>query len=85
VRGSGQGFCYNFGRAVGSTCPALVGYLSQSMPLGIAIGYLAGGAYLLVVISALSLPETKGRDLAAADEAVALNDSLVASGQAAAS
>lgn len=67
VRGSGQGFCYNFGRAVGSICPAVVGYLSATMPLGIAIGYLAGGAYLLVIVSALSLPETQGRILTAHD------------------
>jgi len=85
VRGSGQGFCYNFGRAAGSVCPALVGYLSQTMPLGIAIGYLAGGAYLLVVISALSLPETKGRELTAEAEAFPAGDSLLASGQTAAS
>jgi MFS family permease len=63
VRGSGQGFCYNFGRAVGSICPALVGYLSEMMPLGIAIGYMAGGAYLLVILSVLTLPETRGREL----------------------
>jgi MFS family permease len=61
IRGSGQGFCYNFGRAVGAVCPALVGYLSTTMPLGAAIGYLAGAAYLLVLLSAMSLPETKGR------------------------
>jgi hypothetical protein len=65
VRGSGQGFCYNFGRAVGSICPALVGYLSDSMPLGLAIGYMAVGAYLLVILSALTLPETKGHELSA--------------------
>ena len=63
VRGSGQGFSYNFGRAVGSLFPAMVGYLSTTMSLGIAIGYMAGGAYLLVVVSALSLPETQGREL----------------------
>lgn len=63
VRGSGQGFCYNFGRAVGSVCPALVGYMSETMPLGIAIGYMAAGAYSLVILSALTLPETKGREL----------------------
>ena len=67
VRGSGQGFCYNFGRAVGAVCPAVIGYLSTTMPLGIAIGYLAGGAYLLVIVSALSLPETQGRILTAHD------------------
>ncbi len=63
VRGSGQGFCYNFGRAVGASCPALVGSLSETMPLGIAIGYMAAGAYLLVILSALTLPETRGREL----------------------
>lgn len=67
VRGSGQGFCYNFGRAVGAVCPAVVGKLSATMPLGLAIGYLAGGAYLLVVVSALSLPETRGRELGNVD------------------
>ena len=63
VRGSGQGFCYNFGRAAGASCPALVGSMSETMPLGIAIGYLAAGAYLLVILSALTLPETRGREL----------------------
>ena len=63
VRGSGQGFCYNVGRAVGSIGPALVGYMSGTMPLGIAIGYLAAGAYLLVILSVLTLPETRGHEL----------------------
>ena len=65
VRGSGQGFCYNVGRAVGSIGPGLVGYMSGFMPLGIAIGYLAAGAYLLVIVSVLALPETKGSELTA--------------------
>lgn len=63
LRGSGQGFCYNFGRAVGATCPAVIGHLSNSIPLGLAIGYLAAGAYALVVVVALLLPETGGREL----------------------
>jgi MFS family permease len=63
VRGSGQGFCYNVGRAVGSIGPALVGRLSETMPLGIAISYMAAGAYLLVILSVLTLPETRGREL----------------------
>lgn len=70
IRGSGQGFCYNFGRAVGSVFPALIGYMSSSMSLGIAIGYLAAGAYLLVVVVCLLMPETQGRELRAADLAV---------------
>jgi MFS family permease len=67
VRGSGQGFCYNVGRAIGSIGPALVGYMSGVMPLGIAIGYLAAGAYLLVILSVLTLPETRGRELTVCD------------------
>jgi MFS family permease len=70
VRGAGQGFCYNAGRAVGSLGPALVGYLSGTIPLGIAIGYLAAGAYLLVILSVLALPETKGRELTPASDPV---------------
>ena len=65
LRGSGQGFCYNFGRAAGAFSPALVGYLSTTMPLGEVIGYMAAGGYLLVIVACLPLPETQGRDLAA--------------------
>ena len=64
LRGSGQGFCYNFGRAAGALSPALVGYLSTTMPLGEVIGLLAAGGYLLVILVCLPLPETRGRDLA---------------------
>ncbi|MBV8097452.1 MAG: MFS transporter [Acetobacteraceae bacterium] len=65
VRGSGQGFCYNFGRAVGALFPVLVGYFSKRMPLGEAIGIFAGGAYMIVVAAALMLPETRGKTLVA--------------------
>ena len=65
MRGSGQGFCYNFGRAVGAACPPIVAYLSNSMPLGHAIGIVGGSAYLMVIIAALSLPETRGKMLLA--------------------
>jgi MFS family permease len=70
VRGSAQGFCYNFGRAVGAICPALVGYLSPSLTLGVAIGVMAVSGYLLVIVSALMLPETAGRELEADGEPV---------------
>ena len=63
VRGSAQGFCYNFGRATGAVCPALVGYLSGSLTLGVAIGVVAACAYCLVILAALLLPETAGREL----------------------
>jgi MFS family permease len=70
VRGSAQGFCYNFGRAVGAICPALVGYLSASLTLGVAIGVMAVAGYLLVIVAALILPETAGRELEADGEPV---------------
>lgn len=63
IRGSGQGFCYNFGRAIGAIFPALIGFLSARMGLGQAIGIFAGAAYGVLVIAALSLPETRGKRL----------------------
>ena len=33
------------------------------MPLGVAIGVFAAGAYGLVIIATLLLPETRGREL----------------------
>jgi MFS family permease len=63
VRGSGQGFSYNAGRAAGALFPALVGLLSASMSLGAAIGVFAAVAYGLLVIAAYCLPETRGKEL----------------------
>lgn len=65
VRGSGQGFCYNFGRGMGALFPALVGYLSQTMPLANAMALFAASAYGLFFLAALALPETRGRVLTA--------------------
>lgn len=65
IRGSGQGFAYNFGRGFGAFFPALVGLFSARMPLGSAIALFALSAYLLMVIGVLLLPETRARDLTA--------------------
>lgn len=65
LRGSGIGFCFNIGRAIGALFPALVGYISASMPLGQAIGIFTVAAYGLIIVAALLLPETKGRSLSA--------------------
>jgi hypothetical protein len=65
MRGSGQGFTYNFGRGISAWNVTFVGLLSASLPLGQSIGVFAGIAYALVVIAALLLPETKGRELTA--------------------
>jgi MFS family permease len=64
LRGSGQGFCYSAGRAIGAACPALIGVWSTHVSLGQSIGVMTAGAYALVVIAAWALPETRGRSLA---------------------
>jgi hypothetical protein len=63
VRGSGQGFCYSIGRALGSACPALIGAWSAHISLGRSIAGLTVAAYALVAIAAWALPETRGSEL----------------------
>ncbi|MBZ5631359.1 MAG: MFS transporter, partial [Acidobacteriia bacterium] len=65
VRGSGQGFSYNFGRGIGALFPALVGYLSVRISLGAAIATFSLSAYLLMIVAVVFLPETKGKELKA--------------------
>jgi MFS family permease len=65
MRGSGQGFAYNFGRGIAALNPMFVGMLSARLPLGQSIGVFALIAYGLLIIAALLLPETKGRVLTA--------------------
>jgi MFS family permease len=63
LRGSGQGFCYNFGRGIGALFPALVGYLSGPVGLGNAITIFAVSAYALFFLTALLSKETRGTEL----------------------
>ena len=65
MRGSGQGFSYNFGRGIAAMNPTLVGMLSATLPLGQSIGVFAVIAYGLFATAALLLPETRGRVLTA--------------------
>jgi hypothetical protein len=58
LRGTGQGFTYNFGRAVGAAFPTIVGFLGA----GGAIVFGAIG-YAIAVVALLGLPETRGREL----------------------
>lgn len=62
VRGTGQGFTYNTGRAVGAFFPTLVGFLAGSWGVGGALVFGALG-YGLAVVALLGLPETRGREL----------------------
>ena len=66
LRGSGQGFAYNVGRGIGALFPTLVGYLSASMSLATAITVFAVFANALLLLAAILLPETKGKELDAA-------------------
>ena len=63
IRGSGQGFCYNIGRALAALFPLLIGLLSQTVPLSVGIGAFAAVSYGVVILAALSLPETRGKQL----------------------
>ncbi|SAL88871.1 major facilitator family transporter [Caballeronia arvi] len=63
MRGTGVGFCYNFGRIASAAFPVMVGYMSHSMSLGAAIGIDAAVAYGLAMVSVLFLPETRGKRL----------------------
>ncbi|MFG3098842.1 MFS transporter [Streptomyces sp. NPDC048202] len=63
VRGTGQGFTYNTGRAVGAVFPTLVGFLADGWGLGGALAFGAAG-YGLAALALFGLPETRGRELA---------------------
>jgi MFS family permease len=65
VRGSGQGFSYSAGRALGALFPAVVGEWSAHAPLGRVFGTMTALGYGLVILAALALPETRGRALGA--------------------
>ncbi|MEU0338681.1 MFS transporter [Streptomyces bobili] len=63
VRGTGQGFTYNTGRAVGAVFPTTVGFLADSWGVGGALVFGAIG-YGIAALALLGLPETRGKELA---------------------
>jgi MFS family permease len=65
LRGSGQGFTYSVGRAIGGFCPLIIGQLSTHIALGASIGAFTAASYALVIVTAWALPETRGRVLKA--------------------
>ncbi|MFC7992453.1 MFS transporter [Streptomyces pilosus] len=62
VRGAGQGFTYNTGRAVGAVFPTTVGFLADSWGVGGALVFGAVG-YGIAALALLGLPETRGKEL----------------------
>jgi MFS family permease len=67
VRGSGQGFVYNFGRGMSAFATPLVGYLSGTITLGKAIGIVAITGFSVVILVVALLPETRGKALVVYD------------------
>jgi MFS family permease len=64
IRGTGQGFCYNAGRAIGSVFMTAIGFATAVMPLGTAIALFSTLAHTLMLVMLLLLPETRGRVIA---------------------
>src|SRR5580693_6470147 len=69
VRGTGQGFCYNAGRAIGSFFPTIVGFVAAGWPLGLTIAVFSSIASAIMIAMLLMLPETRGRSLDELDAA----------------
>jgi hypothetical protein len=67
IRGTGQGFCYNAGRAIGSVFMTAIGFAAAVMPLGAAIALFSTLAHTLMIVMLLLLPETRGRAIASLD------------------
>ncbi|MES2537819.1 MAG: MFS transporter [Pseudomonadota bacterium] len=65
VRGSGVGFTYNAGRAVGGLFPFLIGAVTATLPLSGAISFFAFVSYGLIFVTALFLRESNGMELRA--------------------
>lgn len=63
IRATALGVIYNIGRAVSALAPAMIGFLAEHYGIGSALGvtslFLVAGAGLI-----LTLPETRGRELA---------------------
>ncbi|HEX7305775.1 MFS transporter [Lentzea sp.] len=62
LRGTGQGFTYNFGRAFGAVFPGLVGFMADRLGIGGAMLFGAA-AYGIAVIALIWLPETVNKEL----------------------
>jgi MFS family permease len=63
LRGSGQSFAYNFGKAAGAIAVSCIGILAQRIGLAEAIGLVALMGYSIAIVATLLLPETNGLKL----------------------
>lgn len=69
LRGSGLGFCYNVGRGVAGATPFAVGGSIATFGIAHSIGIYVSIAYLLVLLAAALLRETRGMEFARLGEA----------------
>jgi MFS family permease len=58
-RGTGIGFCYNFGRVASAIVPLLIGLFAEDRPLRQAIGLDVIVAYSVVLLALLLLPSAR--------------------------
>jgi MFS family permease len=63
VRGAGQGFAYNFGRALSALAPFAIGAVADRTGLGAALAWNSG-FFLLAAGLIFTLPETRRAELA---------------------
>lgn len=63
LRGSGQGFCYNFGRGVSSFAITGAGALAMNVGIGNALMYSSTVLFIFAIFATMLLPETKGKEL----------------------
>jgi MFS family permease len=63
LRGSAQGFAYNFGRLVAASFPPLIGLFSGSDSLASMMAFFALASFACVIAATALLPETLGRSL----------------------
>jgi MFS family permease len=66
ARGTGAGFCYNVGRALGALFPGIIGFLAAAVGLGGAVAFGVFG-YVLAIAALRFLPETHGKEFVAVE------------------
>ena len=68
LRGTGQAFAYNFGRAGSALFIMTVPMVAVAFPLGVSMAIVAGCAIVCALVATLMLPETAGRALQSLDD-----------------
>jgi MFS family permease len=63
LRGTGQAFAYNFGRAASALFIMTVPFVALTFPLGASMAIVGIGGVACALIATLLLPETAGREL----------------------